>query len=131
MEVTARAIIITDKGLMVFYREKLINGKVIKYYAIPGGHVEAEESEEETVVRELEEELGIKIVVERKLGEIFVDGIKEVYFLCHYVSGEPKLGGEELLRNSRDNYYEFRYLPLNKLKDSGIRANELIMQVIE
>lgn len=131
MEVTARAIIINDKGLMVFYREKVINGERKKYYAIPGGHVEKGETALETVVRELNEELGIEIIVERKLGEIVIDGKKEIYFLCKHIKGEPVLGGEELLRNNPDNYYEFQYLPLDRVKDAGIRAYELIEQVIK
>lgn len=131
MEVTARAIIINDKGLMVFYREKVINGERINYYAIPGGHVEVGETEEETVVRELNEELGIEIVVERKLGEIIIDNKKEIYFLCKHIRGEPVLGGEELLRNNMNNYYEFQYLPLDRVKDAEIRAFEIIKQVIK
>lgn len=130
MKVTARAIIINEQGLMVFYRERLRDGKKIKYYAIPGGHVEEGETLEETVRRELNEELGIEIVIERKLGEIVIDNKKEVYFLCQHVKGEPVLGGEELLRNSPDNYYEFCYLPLDRVKDAKIRAYDLIKQVI-
>ena len=98
MVVTARAIIIEDKGLMVFYREKKVGNKRIKYYATPGGHVESLETAEEAVVRELKEELGIDIVIEHELGLIECDEKIERYFLCHRVSGEPKLGGEELLR---------------------------------
>lgn len=131
MVVTARAIIITDKGLMTFYREKFVNGERIKYYALPGGHVENGESEEETVVRELSEELEIEISVIKRLGEAVIDNKKEVYFLCQYISGTPKLSGEELVRNNQDNYYEFCYLSIDKIKDSGIRAYDLIMQVVK
>jgi len=131
MVVTARAIIIEKKGLMVFYREKVILGKRIKYLAIPGGHVEDGEMAEEAVVRELKEELGIDIVVLKELGCLEVDGKIEKYFLCQRIAGVPVLGGEELLRNSIDNYYEFRYLPLDELDKSGIRALDLINEVIK
>jgi len=130
MVVTARAIIVEDEGLMVFYREKLVDGERSKYYALPGGHVEKGETSEETVVRELKEELGIGIVVEKKVGVIEIDGKREEYFLCQRVSGEPVLGGEELLRNNKDNYYEFRYLPVVQLDDSGIRALDLVKKVL-
>ena len=130
MEVTARAIIVEDKGLMVFYRERLINGKRFIYYALPGGHVESGETSKETVVRELIEELGIEIKVKEKLGEQVVDGRFEQYFLCERVSGEPVLGGEELLINNPDNYYEFMYLPVDKINDVDIRAKDLIKKVV-
>lgn len=126
MVVTARAIIVEEEGLMVFYRERMIDGERIKYYAIPGGHVEVGETAKEAVVRELKEELGIEIVVEDQVGVIEIDGKREEYFWCRRISGVPVLGGEELLRNNKDNYYEFRYLPISQLNDSGIRALDLI-----
>ena len=130
MEVTAREIIIEDDGLMTFYREKNVNGERISYYAIPGGHVELGEKPEDTVKRELKEELNIDIEVIRELGVMMVNDIKEIYYLCKRTNGEPKLGGEELERNSKDNYYEFRYYPLDKIDESGIRSIKLIKGVI-
>jgi len=130
MEVTARAIIIENDKLMVFYRERVVNNERICYFSLPGGHVEKEEMARDTVVRELKEELNIDILVDYEVGSINVDNKLERYFVCHRVSGEPILGGEELLRNSSDNYYEFRYLPIDELDNSGIRAYELIKKVL-
>ncbi len=130
MEVTARAIIIENRELMTFYREKIINGKKVTYYAIPGGHVEKGETPEDTVVRELKEELNIDIKIIRELGTININGIKEIYYLCERLSGEPILGGEELERNCPENYYEFKYYPIDKIDESGIKSLELIKGVI-
>ena len=130
MEVTARAIIIEEKGLMVFYREKTVNGEKKCYYAIPGGHVEKGETCEETVIRELKEELNIDIEIVKELGYMMINGVKEVYFLCKRINGEPVLGGEELERNTKDNYYEFRYYPIDKIDESGIKALDFIKEVI-
>lgn len=130
MEKTARAIIIDDNGLMTFYREKVKNGKKECYYAIPGGHVEEGETPEETVKRELKEELNIDIEIIRYLDRIIIGNIQEDYYLCKKISGEPVLGGEELLRNNSDNYYEFRYYPIDKLDSSGINAIEIIKSVL-
>ena len=130
MEVTARAIIIEEKGLMVFYREKTVNGEKKCYYAIPGGHVEEGETCEETVKRELKEELNIDIEIVKELGYMMINGVKEVYFLCKRINGEPVLGGEELERNTKDNYYEFRYYPIDKIDESGIKALDFIKEVI-
>ncbi len=130
MEVTARAIIIENRELMTFYREKIINGKKVTYYAIPGGHVEKGETPEDTVVRELKEELNIDIKIIRELGTININGIKEIYYLCERLSGEPILGGEELERNCPENYYELKYYPIDKIDESGIKSLELIKGVI-
>lgn len=130
MEVTARAIIIEKDGLMVFYREKMVNGKLINYYALPGGHVEDGETLENTVIRELKEELDIDINIIKRVGSILVDNRREEYFLCERISGKPILSGEEFDRNSKDNYYEFRYLPFSDLDKSGIRALHLIKECI-
>ena len=130
MEVTSRAIIIEEKGLMVFYREKTVNGVKKCYYAIPGGHVEEGETCEETVKRELKEELNIDIEIIKELGYMMINGVKEVYFLCKRINGEPVLGGEELERNTKDNYYEFRYYPIDKLDESGIKALDFIKEAL-
>lgn len=127
---TARAIIVSEDGLYTLYREKVVNGVRHKYYAIPGGHLEQGETLEETVVRELKEELGIDIEVIRFLGKMNEGDSENYYYECRKVNGEPILGGEELERNSKDNYYEFRYLELNKLKDSDIRAIDFVEMVI-
>lgn len=130
MEKTSRAIIIDENGLMTFYREKVINGKKECYYAIPGGHVEDGETPEETVIRELKEELNIDIEIIRYLDRIIIGNRCEDYYLCKKISGEPVLGGEELLRNNEDNYYEFRYYPLDKIDESGIMAMDIIKSVL-
>lgn len=130
MEVTSRAIIFSEKGLMVFYREKVRNGKKICYYAIPGGHVEEGETLEETCIRELKEELNIEIEIVKYLGKKVIDKREEHYFYCKKISGEPILSGEELERNNPDNYYEFRYLPISELDNSKIVALEMIRKAL-
>lgn len=128
---TARAIIVTDEGLYTLYREKVINGVRHKYYAIPGGHLEYGETLEEAVIRELKEELGIDIEVVRFLGKMNEGSSENYYYECRKIKGKPILGGEELEKNSKDNYYEFRCLALDKLKDSDIRAIDFVEMVVK
>ncbi len=130
MKKTSRAIIFDNDRLLVFYRERIMEGKRICYYAIPGGHVEDGETLEETCIRELSEELNINIEILGYLGMIVVNGVEEHYFHGKIISGKPLLGGEELERNCKDNYYEFRYLPISKLDNSGIRSIDLIKKAL-
>jgi 8-oxo-dGTP pyrophosphatase MutT (NUDIX family) len=56
-------------------------GDGVTFFEIPGGGVEAGETPEQAVVRELEEELGFHVRVERELAEVWKDGREEHYFL--------------------------------------------------
>ena len=109
MRKTARAIIIQDDKLLVFFRRKVREGKEVTYYAIPGGHVEGDETCEETVVRELKEEMNLDIEIISKLGSLIVDNQEENYYHAKIIGGELKFGGEELERNNENNFYEIIY----------------------
>lgn len=128
---TARAIIIEDNKLLVFFRRKINNGVENTYYAIPGGHVEDDETCEETVVRELKEEMNLDIEIIEYLGNFVIDNKEENYYYAKIVGGELQFGGEELERNSYDNYYEIRWLPVEDIDNSGIRALNFIKEIIK
>ena len=130
MEKTARAIIFDNDKLLVFFRRKIKDGKEITYYAIPGGHVEGEENFEETVLRELKEEMNLDIEILGYLGSMNVDNREEHYYHAKIVGGELEFGGEELERNSDNNYYEVRWLDLCELDNSNIRAIDMIKKAI-
>ena len=130
MKKTARAIIIKDNKLLVFFRRKIKNGKVTTYYAIPGGHLEDGETLEETCIREIKEELNLDIEIIDYLGNIIVDNQEEYYYYVRIVGGELCFGGEELERQSIDNYYEIRWISLDDIDNSGIRAIDLIKKVV-
>lgn len=130
MKKTVRAVIIEDNKLLVFFRRKLVNNKMITYYALPGGHLEENETLEETVIRELKEEMNVDIKILDYLGMIKVDGVLEYYYNAKIVGGNIEFGGEELERCNENNYYEIRWLKLDELDNSGIRALELVKKVL-
>lgn len=130
MEKTARAIIFKDDKLLVFFRRKIRDGKEVIYYAIPGGHVENGETCEETVVRELLEEMNLKIEILGYLGKIYVDNKEEYYYHAKVIGGELQFGGEEMERNCYDNYYEIRWLSIEELDGSGIRSIDLVKKAM-
>ena len=130
MKETVRAIIIQDNKLLVFFRKKLKDGKSITYYAIPGGHVENDESYEETVIRELKEEMNLDIEIVDYLGKLEAYNQIEYYYFAKIVGGVLQFGGEELERNNQDNYYEVRWIDLEEAMSSDITAKEFIKKVV-
>jgi mutator protein MutT len=70
-----------------------------RWYSAPGGGVEAGESPQTAVIRELREELGVEITLEYLVGIYEVDwGPRTtlVYlFACKIVSGEPRINQPE------------------------------------
>lgn len=130
MKKTVRAVIINDNKLLVFFRRKIVDGNEITYYAIPGGHVEDGETLEDTVIRELKEEMNLDINICGYLGKLVVDNQEEYYYHAEIIGGELRFGGEELERNCDSNYYEIRKLSLSELDNSGIRAIDLIKKAI-
>lgn len=131
MRKTARAIIIDDGRLLVFFRRKIRDGKVVTYYAIPGGHLEDNETLEDTVVRELKEEMNIDIKILDYLGMILVDNQEEHYYHCEIIAGDIKFGGEELDRCNDDNYYEIKWVPIDEIKSGEVRAIDFVRRVSE
>jgi len=131
MKKTARAIIINNDKLLVFFRRKIKNGREFTYYAIPGGHVEANETCEETVVRELKEEMNLDIEILGYLGNLIVDNQEENYYHAKIIGGELRFGGEELERNCDDNYYEIRWLSINELDNSKIRPIDFVRKAVK
>lgn len=126
MKKTARVVIIEDNNLLVFFRRKERFGKIVTYYAIPGGHLEDNETLEETAVRELKEEMNLDIEILGYLGKLVVDNQEENYYHGKIIGGNLQFGGEELERNSDSNYYEIRWIPISELDNSGIRALSLV-----
>ena len=62
MHTSVRGIIKNDDGIILIHRIKKNSDVEIRdYYVVPGGKMELNESEEETVKREIFEELGIYV----------------------------------------------------------------------
>ena len=74
MHKSVRGIIKIDDGIVLIHRLKpKEDGSIRDYYVVPGGKMENNETEEETVKREIFEELGITVKPEKKLFEYYSD----------------------------------------------------------
>lgn len=130
MKKTARVIIIDDDKLLVFFRRKEIDGNIYTYYAIPGGHLEDNETLEETAIREIKEEMNLDIEILGYLGNLVIDNQEENYYHGKIIGGKLQKGCEALDGNSDSNYYEIRWLPISELDNSGIRALSLVRRAL-
>jgi 8-oxo-dGTP diphosphatase len=131
--ITARGIIFDKDDVILMYRKKRKKGLIKEYYAIPGGHVENNETLEECLIREIEEEFSIKVKVIKYLGRVVRKKKIEEIFYLDWVSGDLKLGGEENEYNNPDNYYEIRRVPLKEIDNISlyIDNNKMIKKALE
>ncbi len=105
--------------LVVLQAVILSHGKILlavrgdlRGWELPGGALEPDESCEDGVCREVREETGLEIVVDRHVGDYRRTGFRphtaKVYF-CHAVSGELRINWENL---------ELRYFDIASLPDT-------------
>lgn len=116
MRVSSRAIIIENGKILTMFRRVLRNGVMKEYNAIPGGGQENGETLEQNVTRELKEEMNVDIEILGYLGKTDDSERQEHYFACAIKNGTPQLGGEELEKQSSENYYEPMWVSLNNPK---------------
>ena len=66
--ITARGIITSNNEVILLFRKKKKKKEIKEYYAIPGGHLENNETLEECLIREIKEELSIDVEIIDYLG---------------------------------------------------------------
>ena len=113
------SVIVLDKKqrrfLMMYRREQ---GK--EKFVTLGGGSESDETPEQTAIREIKEEAGLDVTLDKKLATIEYKNCTDHVFLATEFSGTPKLSGEEKERHSEDNFYEPRWIEIDKLQDLKI-----------
>ena len=122
-EITARAVIIHNEEVILLYRHK----EKEEYYALPGGHIELNETKEECLIREIKEELNINIRIISFLGIVEKKGHIDYIYNCEYLSGKLLLGGEEKEQNNPSNYYEIHRIRLQDIDKLPLYPDNLKM----
>lgn len=120
---SCRGIIIENEEVILLYRRK--HGKV--YYSIPGGGIEKGESLEQTVIRELKEELNADAKVICYLGKNETKSTIYHYFKCSKTNDNLEIIGPEKNRICEDNYYEIRRVKLTDIEKLPVLAKEKIL----
>lgn len=124
-KITARAVIIRDNEIVLLYRHRLKKNKEKEYYALPGGHLEKNETKEECVIREVKEELNIDIKIINFLGIVEKKHKIDYIYNCEWISGNLLLGGEEKEQNNPNNYYEIQKIKLDDLNNIKLYPENL------
>lgn len=100
------------------------------YWVIPCGGAENKETPIETAIREINEELKIKLLPEKLKQLIEIDD--EVFFLTQTGQTKaPQISGEEKERSSTKNIYEPAWVGLKDLTTINLMPPEIAKQLLE
>lgn len=120
--VRARAIIVHEDKLMAMYRER--DGRI--FYTFPGGGMEAGESEEECVKREVFEEFGIVVKPLKKVYTYENQNSLEHFYLAKWLSGEFGSGeGEEFQENRNNGLYVPKFIEISDIPNLPLMPPEV------
>ena len=131
MRISARAVIVENEKVLTMFRRRIKEGISSEYYVIPGGGQDEGETLEETVIRELKEEMNVDIKILGYLGNTIWQDTDSNFFHCEIINGTPHLGGEELKRMKEDNFYDPRYVDIKSLDNIDIKGKEFIDKAIK
>ena len=110
MRIRAGIVLIEDGKVALIERRRA----GLHYYVFPGGGVDADETPEQAALRETKEEIGLDVVIKRKIAEVHIgESGRQYYFLAERVGGRFGSGtGEEFTNADPDNPNEGVYLPV-------------------
>ena len=120
---------IRSAGVIIHNNKILTHKNVNKnHYSLPGGRVEIGENSEETVIRELHEELEKNTVITGDIATIEnffeMDNKKyhEIYFVhkVEFVNGEDQIIDYTLHNKEGKEYLQYEWLDLNKIDEYNI-----------
>ena len=129
MHTSVRGIIFYNNGYILIHRKKpQADGSIRDYYVIPGGKMEENETREETVMREIWEEIGIKVKPVETLLEFEsdYDNSIQIFMKCEYISGKVGTGnGPEFNSSEYTGEYIIETINKEKIEDLNLVPKEI------
>ncbi|WP_051964874.1 NUDIX hydrolase [Deinococcus misasensis] len=126
----ARAILLRDDHIALMHREKMFDGALLKYYVFPGGGIDAGETPEQAVVREVKEELGLEVRVERLFTEVHGQS-HEGFFWCQITGGVFGTGTGPEFAGAGNGTYTPMWVPLDHLPELPVWPEPLKVMLLE
>lgn len=111
----ARVFVVSDNGYVALIAR---HRRGRHYWIVPGGGIEPGESPAAGARREVREELGLDVVLERVVDQ---QGSQLFYLARVPVEHELSLGGPEQLRNRPGNSYQPAWVPLARANALWLR----------
>lgn len=130
MRVRSAAIFIQNNSLALLERHR--DG--LHYFTFPGGGVDAGETPEQAVVRELREELGIEVRVLRLAAEVWFRGNQQFFFLVEQMGGKFGTGAGEEYASDLDparGSYEPVWMPLEQVAIQNVLPKPVAAFVVQ
>lgn len=128
---TGRAVILDENDDIIFVKRTKFNKDMTVnkiYYTFPGGHLEGDETFEEATIREVYEELGVDISLDKEFIHLFNEELNrdEIFYTAHITSGTigtgngpefqnvdyAKYGKYEIVKINKNNLNEYNVLPV-------------------
>ena len=130
----AIAVIYKDNQILMMWRYRDNQ----EFHVFPGGTQEENETIEETLIREVYEELNLKVNKHKRIYEWVHEydeksehySRKEYYYLITDFAGEIKMGAPELFRQNQNNIYRPDWINLDEVDKIDYEPRE-IFEVIQ
>ena len=122
MRIRAGGILIQDDKILLMHRIKEKDGIINEYYVIPGGGVEENETIDDTIKREVKEEIGIDVeVIDKESRYVFSDdsGI-QYYKMVKMIGGKIGIGEGPEFSNPNNGKYIPEMIRINDIIDGKI-----------
>lgn len=100
------AVIVRNGFLLVVKRSRSHK----RFFVLPGGGVEEGETIEEACLREVLEETGLTVRIDKKLIIVEAEKQREHYFLVTILGGSPIIGEPEVNRQTSENNFHLHWI---------------------
>lgn len=130
-----RGIVFHPQGLILMRRiRKNSQGVEVQYYVFPGGGREIGETLEQCLMREVHEEAGVDVKIEKEFARLNFETKEEVFFFCRYAGGKVGSGtGPEFTkaRIEERGLYIAEIVPLEKIAELDLKPYTIKQKLLK